>query len=179
MILISVKLLENGIVSHQLAKAANGDWIKGSFKKNPNFHFPKKANSVLLIANGTGIAPFLGMLNSNRNKPPTTLFWGGRNEASFDLYKPTLARLKKDEKLMRVEIAYSRTESKPKYVQQLVKENEKLITSILEHQGIIMICGSLNMQQGVEEALDQISKNSFNKSIDYFIDLGLVKADCY
>lgn len=178
MILLSVKRSKGGLVSNRLANLKIGEGINVSFKKNPTFHFPKKSSSVLLIANGTGIAPFLGMLEGNRSKIPTTLFWGGQNEASFDLYKSKLIGLRESEKLNRLEVAYSRTEE-PKYVQQVVKENEKLIAEVLEERGVIMICGSLNMQEGVEAVLNEISQKCLNRSIDYFKDLGLVKADCY
>ena len=178
-VLISIKLLDEGIVSKNLANLEIGDRVDVSFKKNPSFHFPRKKSNVLLIANGTGIGPFLGMLESNNHKIPTTLFWGGQNETSFDLYKQTLNELHRDGKLRSFNIALSRIENDAKYVQQLVKENEKLVISTLEDQGTIMICGSLKMQEGVEKVLNEILVKNQNHQVGYFKEQGLVRADCY
>ncbi len=178
-ILLSIKKHKEGKVSNHLSRLAVGSHVEASFKKNPIFHFPKKASGVLLIANGTGIAPFLGMLASNARKIPTMLFWGGKNETSLCLYKPYSDELKEDGKLEHFQTAYSRIENGAKYVQELLLQNESLVTSILKNQGVIMICGSLKMQEGVEKILNGIAEKNLNQPIGFFKDKKMVRADCY
>ena len=49
----------------------------------------------------------------------------------------------------------------------------------LSEESIIMICGSLKMQESVEAILNKISNRHLNKPLDYFKELGCIKADCY
>ena len=49
----------------------------------------------------------------------------------------------------------------------------------LSEESIIMICGSLKMQESVEAILNEISNRRLNKPLDYFKELGCIKADCY
>ena len=81
--LISVRKHEYGIVSNYLARTEIQDRLTVSFQHNHSFHFPENAHQVIMICNGTGIAPFIGMIEANRFKVPITLFWGGRNEDSW------------------------------------------------------------------------------------------------
>lgn len=178
-ILLSIKKHKSGAVSNYLSHFQPGHSLDASFKSNAAFHFPKKSAGVLLIANGTGIAPFLGMLASNFMKIPTTLFWGGQNESSLSLYKSHLTSLEKEGKLDSFKSAFSRVENDPKYVQQLVKENETFVAAILEKRGTIMICGSLKMQEGVEEELNKITEKHLGCSVEYYKDRNLILADCY
>src|SRR5690606_6451146 len=76
-ILLSIKKHEFGRGSNYLFKLQIGDIIKAAVENNQDFHFPKKAKSAILIANGTGIAPFLGMRDEHRNTS-IKLLWGGR-----------------------------------------------------------------------------------------------------
>jgi len=52
---------------------------------NPDFHLSQKSKKVIFIANGTGVAPFCGML-SNSSLRDTHLFWGCRNRSASDIY---------------------------------------------------------------------------------------------
>src|SRR5690606_10091444 len=76
-ILLSIKKHEFGKGSTFLFGLKKGDILKAAIEPNPNFHFPKKTNSAVLIANGTGIAPFLGMMDEHKNSN-INLLWGGR-----------------------------------------------------------------------------------------------------
>ena len=65
-LVLSVKKHALGICSNYLHKLSKTDVIKGTIQENKKFHFPKKIKNVILIANGTGIAPFLGMIQENK-----------------------------------------------------------------------------------------------------------------
>jgi len=179
LISLSIKKHENGEVSNYLANTTIDETIKASFKQNPAFHFPDRASHVLLIANGTGIGPFLGMIAENTSKTPTTLFWGGQNQASFGLYQSRLKTFQEEGKLQDLKVAYSREGDGSKYVQDLVANNQEFITNLMEQDGSIMICGSLNMQKGVEKVLSEILEKRGRHSLDHYKERGIMKADCY
>ena len=46
-----------------------------------------------MISNGTGIAPFLGMLDEVNAETKVNFIWGGRTSASYDLYERELEAL--------------------------------------------------------------------------------------
>ncbi|MEM6734805.1 MAG: PepSY domain-containing protein [Bacteroidota bacterium] len=178
-VLLSVKKHPNGLVSGYLSTLEKNALLRVSFHENASFHFPEYAHHVLMIANGTGIAPFLGMIENNQKKIPISLFWGGQNETSFDLYRSQLYQFTKDGRLSQIQTAFSRIKQNPSYVQDLIKEKEELITQILAKDSVIMICGSLKMQQGVEAVLDEVTRRCLNKPLDDFKATGTIKADCY
>ena len=67
---LSVKLVAQGVVSNLLNDLPIGETLRAVIEPNPNFHFPKKAPQVVCIANGAGMAPFLGMIEEIPTKSP-------------------------------------------------------------------------------------------------------------
>ena len=132
-----------------------------------------------MIANGTGIAPFIGMIAGNKRKIPVSLYWGGRNEDSFDLYRSELYELMDKGCLSQIRTAFSRAKKNPAYVQNLIKTEAGFIARCLSEESIIMICGSLKMQASIEDILNEISNRHLNKPLEHFRELGCIKADCY
>src|SRR5690606_21769998 len=63
-----VKLYENGLGSEFLNSLSAGDVINARIISNTSFHLPTKAPAIAMVANGTGIAPFLGMIAQNSKK---------------------------------------------------------------------------------------------------------------
>ena len=185
-ILLSVKKHELGVCSSFLSKLSTGDTFKAAIKKNPDFHFPNAPSffnrnskkSVILIANGTGIAPFLGMLDQIKKCIATHLFWGVRTSKSFDTYKDMVEDACTRNQLSSYSVAYSR-EKKKEYVQDLILKRADLIAIELELGSVIMICGSLAMQRSVLAVLEEISSNKLNRPLDYFEKRKQIKTDCY
>lgn len=174
-ILLSIKKHEFGICSNYFSKLQTGDIIKASIKQNPEFHFPNTEKEVIMIANGTGIAPFLGMIASDYNISKTRLFWGGRTKASLELYKNFI----KEEQLSSFHRAYSQAQKDKIYVQDLLAKEINLISNVLENGGIIMICGSIGMQKEVLDVLETISKKKLNLPLCTFEQKNQIKIDCY
>jgi sulfite reductase (NADPH) flavoprotein alpha-component len=179
MILLSVRKHQTGVCSSYLSKLNNGDKMRVSFKSNAQFHFPADAPGVIMIANGTGIAPFLGMIATNNSKQNISLFWGGQNKQSLMLYNKYLQNAKSEGKLNRLEIAFSREEEKKQYVQNIVSSEIEWILTSLSQGFVIMICGGLAMQKGVEEIIAPAIEQYLNLSLDHFKEKGLIKTDCY
>jgi len=177
-ILLSIRKHEAGFCSTYFHNLRIADKIKASIQENKKFNFPKKSKEVILIANGTGIAPFLGMIQENKNVK-VHLFWGGRNKKSFEIYKKMILLALKNKTLTSLNIAYSREQKENKYVQNLLKNHTKLVSKILQNENHILICGSLKMQKGVENIIDLIAKQKLNSNIKTLKENNLIKADCY
>ena len=177
-ILLSIRKHEAGVCSTYFHNLRIADKIKASIQENKKFNFPKKSKEVILIANGTGIAPFLGMIQENKNVK-VHLFWGGRNKKSFEIYKKMILLALKNKTLTSLNIAYSREQKENKYVQNLLKNHTKLVSKILQNENHILICGSLKMQKGVENIIDLIAKQKLNSNIKTLKENNLIKADCY
>jgi sulfite reductase (NADPH) flavoprotein alpha-component len=175
-ILLSVKKHEFGVCSNYLYGLHKNEKISGSIQENKNFHFPKKTKEVVLVANGTGIAPFLGMIQENR-KVNIHLFWGGRTKKSLEIYNKYIHTALENKTLTSFNIAYSQEQNT--YVQDLLEKKTELISTILRKQGVIMICGSLNMQSGVEKVIDKIAGEQLQSNIQSLKDNEQIKTDCY
>lgn len=175
---LSVKLHQNGLGSGFLYGLEPGQTIKANIDKNPNFHFPKKASTVILISNGTGIAPFLGMIDHNRQKISCHLYCGFRGASSFELYQEAINNNLHDRKLTELHLAYSR-EANKQYVSDLVLQDQLLISNAMKDEGVIMICGSLTMQKDVIEMLEIIFKERNNQEVSYYQSHNRILMDCY
>jgi sulfite reductase (NADPH) flavoprotein alpha-component len=168
-ILLSIKKHEFGICSNLLFNLKKEILLKAKVQRNKEFHFPSRKKEIILIANGTGIAPYLGELNTNSH-----LFFGLRTSASLELYKPYLKNIEKQN----MHIAYSQ-ENNGEYVQDLIAKKERLIASILKNGGTIMICGSVTMMNGVLSVLEKITLKELNIPLNTFEKRKQIKTDCY
>jgi len=176
-IVLSIKKHDIGRCSTYLSELNQGDVIYAWIDQNRHFHFPKKTTSAVLIANGTGIAPFLGMLNENRNAK-IRLFWGVRHQTSSTIYNNYLEAHIKNSENVSLYVSYSREENK-EYVQDSILEQREIILKTMEEGGIIMICGSLAMQHEVLDSLESMFKNYPNLNLDVLDQKGQLKMDCY
>jgi len=165
-ILLSIKKHEFGICSQFLLSLNENDILKANIEKNKDFHFPKKAKEVILIANGTGIAPYLGMLETNTK---THLFCGLRTKESIKIYNPYL-------KTTNTYFTFSKEENK-QYVQDIIALQETLITSVIKNKGVIMICGSSAMMSKVLVVIEKITLKNLNKTVHQLKQQ--IKTDCY
>jgi sulfite reductase (NADPH) flavoprotein alpha-component len=175
---LSVKLHTNGLGSGFLYHLQPGNTISARITGNKHFHFPQKAKRVVMISNGTGIAPFLGMMEENVRKIDCHLYCGFRDAQSFELYQDIVDRNLAAQHLNKVNVAYSR-EGERQYVKDLLQRDEAFMANILAKGGIVMICGSLAMQNNVIELLESVCQTLNNKSISYYQSHGQVLMDCY
>ncbi|MCG1036929.1 PepSY domain-containing protein [Polaribacter sargassicola] len=178
-ILLSVKRHEFGFCSNFLNNIDINDKLVASIQPNKNFHFPKKTQEVILIANGTGLAPFLGMMNTKKSKTKIHLFWGGRTKESLDIYKKQIDLSLKNKTLTSFYTAFSQAQKNKVYIQDVILSKPELIANTLKNGNHIMICGSLNMYKGVLKALNKITKEQLNSTVDKFIENNQIKSDCY
>ncbi|AWV99547.1 hypothetical protein DJ013_15780 [Arcticibacterium luteifluviistationis] len=171
-IVLSVK--RTGLCSNYLGALNTGDEIQAFIKPNESFYPDANASKVLLIGNGTGIAPFLGFVENNKDAE-MSLLWGGQTQDSFALYEPLLNDFSG---LKACHLAFSREMPKT-YVQDVVRQNKVRVASTLKAGGQIMLCGSLKMREGVYENLEQILAEFGLPSVNELIGSGKILSDCY
>lgn len=176
--LISVKVHEYGQVSNYLNNLNAGEKIQVAFQHNGNFHFPTNSCQVVMIANGTGLGPFLGMIDNNAEKKPISLFWGGQNQASLSMYQSFLDGSIKDKKLSAYHTAFSRAK-KSQYVQDIIATEHESLRKAFQDHAAFLICGSLNMRDPVLRELDIIYKRYFQQPLEIYEKKGLILTDCY
>ncbi|MDR7370358.1 PepSY domain-containing protein [Flavobacterium aquidurense] len=173
-----VKLHPNGLGSEFLNELKPGNVIKARIIKNHAFHFPKKASKVAFISNGTGIAPFLGMIEQNKKKSETHLYAGFRMETeTVTGYKKFASEMMKKQQLQNFHLALSREENHY-YVMDLIKRDANFFLDLLVNKGVIMICGSLEMQKDVESTLDTLLAEK-KLSLAVYKNNGQILSDCY
>ena len=178
-ILLSIKKHEFGLCSNYFNSLHKDDKMAANIQKNAAFHLPKKTKEVILIANGTGIAPFLGMIHQKKSKTKVHLFWGGRTKKSFKIYKNHINTALENNTLHSFYDAYSQEGKEKVYVQDELINHSKLIADTLSNGNIIMLCGSISMQKGVTKVLEEISKTHLQSSLNKFEENNQIKTDCY
>ena len=83
---------------------------------------------------------------------------GARDRQAFAPYEPIITSAVKENRLQDFIPVYSR-EDQQRYVQDQLAENASEIAENLKTGGVIMICGSVFMQQAVLALLTEICKN--------------------
>lgn len=169
-----VKQHNNGLGSGYLHQLKKGDFLSATIV---NTHFKLPHSEALFIANGTGIAPFLGMLQQSTEK--CYLYAGFRRKTpliqefiSFfeaEKYKGSLTDYK---------LAFSKEENAC-YVVHLLKNDAEFISQFIENKGVILICGSLSMYKDVENILQEICLKLHPLGIDYYKQNNQILSDCY
>lgn len=174
-----VKLFPDGLGSSFLHNLNKGDTIQARIMANANFHLPSSTNTIAMIANGTGIAPFLGMIQENTANKEINLYVGFRyNNSLTKGYQAFADEQIKNKHLQNIHFAYSR-EGNKQYVMDLIEKDAKYFANLLRDGGTIMICGALKMQKDVEILLDEICIACNAKNLQYYINNKQLLTDCY
>ena len=177
-ILLSIRKHEFGICSTYLNNIDLKENLTAHIQNNKQFHFPEKATEVMLISNGTGIAPFLGMIQKNK-KQKVHLFWGGKTNDSLKIYENFINIALEKKLLSSFYPVFSQEQLEKIYVQDILKNHTELVTNVLKKGNVIMICGSIAMKKGVIAQLETIVKQDLKTYLNQFINSGQIKTDCY
>lgn len=148
----SFKNGQAGCASRWLRSLEADDEVRGAFS-HTDLHLPKDEDApILLVATGTGIAPFRSFWMSDvRN--PMHLFFGCRDRRDLP-FASEIASLQ-NAKRIKPFIAYSREINKKKlYVQDLIMQESDTILKLLHNSKThVYICGSPVMEKEVRNKL--------------------------
>ena len=141
-----------------------GGEVKVFIEHNDNFRLPENGNTpVIMIGPGTGIAPFRSFMQereAQQAKGDNWLFFGDQTFTQDFLYQVEWQGYLKSGLLTKIDLAFSRDQTKKIYVQHRLLENAEELFSWLERGAHLYICGDMSrMAKDVELALvDIISK---------------------
>jgi cytochrome P450/NADPH-cytochrome P450 reductase len=133
------------------------------------FHLPKDSKNVpvIMIAAGTGLAPFRGFIQeraaqigAGRSLAPALLFYGCHSQDTDALYSESLARW---EKLGAVSVRYAFSRKAEdsegcKYVQDRLYHDRKEVVDLFEAGAKMFVCGSREVGEGVQETIIKMAK---------------------
>lgn len=139
-----------GVASYYLANVKEGDRISCSVRaSNASFHPPEDTRvPIVMIAAGTGIAPFRGFIQERaaqlvcgREVGRTVLYYGCRSDDDF-LYSNELDKWSKLG-AVQVKSVFSRQENeKKKYVQDVLWEDREEVAQLYRDGAYFYTCGS-------------------------------------
>lgn len=162
LIVRQVQLSENtlGLGSGWLtAYAQAGDDIALRVRVNQRFHAPTDDRPIILVGNGTGLAGLRAHLRARirAGYRRNWLLFGERTLANDFFFADEILAWKKQGYLTHLDLAFSRDQREPRYVQHLLLEKREVIRQWIDEGAAIYVCGSLEgMAQGVDEVLTDI-----------------------
>jgi sulfite reductase (NADPH) flavoprotein alpha-component len=173
-----VKLHEHGVGSQFLYQLKRGDVLPARVVGNTKFNLSKKYEQHIFIANGTGVAPFLGMMRADEAQN-ITLFAGFRAPSECNEFYTTICtEAQGTGALEDYYFAFSRVGEK-QYVMDLIRQHTASIVEKVKEGACIYLCGSLAMQRDVEACLARIFSTNGMEDIPTLKERGQFKTDCY
>ena len=139
-----------GVASNYLANLKENDRINCSVRaSNAVFHPPEDTKlPIVMIAAGTGIAPFRGFIQERaaqlvcgRDVGPTVLYYGCRSNTDF-LYSNELEKWSKLGAVQVKSIFSRQGNNERKYVQDLLWEDRQEIAALYRNGAYFYTCGS-------------------------------------
>ncbi|KAF2833493.1 NADPH-cytochrome P450 reductase-like protein [Ophiobolus disseminans] len=162
-----------GVATNYLASLAPGDKLHVSVRSSHQaFHLPKDAKNVpvIMVAAGTGIAPFRGFIQeraaqlaAGRALAPALLFYGCRSPDSDLMYSDLFKRWEQMGAVS-LRFAFSRKTEESKgcsYVQDRLYHDKSEIVELFDSGAKFFVCGSREVGDGVQETLVKIAKERF------------------
>ena len=136
-----------------------GESVRVFLEPNHRFRLPADSEApVIMIAAGTGIAPFRAFmqeLEERGSNPDSWLIFGNPQLRTDFLYQREWLRWRDTGLLNRIDTAWSRDQLEKHYVQDVVKEQAALIDEWLQRGAYVYLCGSLQMGRAVLDALQE------------------------
>ncbi len=152
--------LRNGACSSYL-----NNWLEPGHKteirvvKNEQFRLPKDNSPVIMIAAGTGIAPFRAFLEekeAGRFNGDCWLVFGEKYRQYNFFYQKEWENWGEHKLLERLDVAFSRDHHKKIYVQDKILEQATEFCNWLNRGAHIYICGSIEMGKDVKDTIQQV-----------------------
>ncbi len=137
-----------------------GDEVGVFLEPNRRFRLPENRQTpIILIAAGTGIAPyraFLQQLAQEESETPVWLIFGNPHLRSDFLYQREWLEWREKGLLQHIDCAFSRDQQEKVYVQHIVQQQGERLDQWLQNGAQIYLCGGLAMGKEVELAVQQV-----------------------
>ena len=162
---LTVKRDEDGLCSNYLCDLKKDDKVNVTGPFGTTFLMPTDPEArLLMICTGTGSAPMRAFTMARERTVGATeggmvMFFGARTPESLPYFGP----LKKlPDQLLQKHLVFSRQPDTPKeYVQDRMRTEEDVVAELLQDANThVYICGLKDMEQGVEEALNNIAEST-------------------
>ncbi|MGL4860937.1 MAG: NADPH-dependent assimilatory sulfite reductase flavoprotein subunit, partial [Enterobacteriaceae bacterium] len=128
---------------------------------NDRFRLPAAADTpIIMIAAGTGIAPFRAFMQYRQATGATGHNWllfGNPHFTEDFLYQVEWQRYVKSGLLNKIDLAWSRDQAEKEYVQHKLREQGKALWHWLQQGAHLYVCGDASrMAKDVEQALQEV-----------------------
>ena len=170
-------------------------WIEAGRKinvqlvSNESFRMQTGAFPMILIAAGTGIAPFRAFMEEQEQESSPGENWliFGEKCRDFDFfYRHEWDGWQKENRLNRLDLAFSRDQAEKIYVQHKIEEQADEFYQWLNRGAHVYVCGSVSMgnevRQAICRAMQKAGKMTEEESLEYWgklIDSNRVHQDLY
>jgi sulfite reductase (NADPH) flavoprotein alpha-component len=147
----------SAFLNHQLQA---GDEVGVFLEPNRRFRLPENRQTpIILVAAGTGIAPyraFLQQLEQEEAETPVWLIFGNPHLRSDFLYQREWLDWRQKGLLQHIDCAFSRDQAEKVYVQHIVRQQGERLEQWLQNGAQIYLCGGLAMGKEVELAVQDV-----------------------
>lgn len=168
-----------GLTSNYLCDLTHGQTANVNVRTHSNFHLPKDDVPLILIAAGTGLAPFIGFLTHRAHqgsKAKHWLFFGEQHKASDFYYQDDIEHFLDTQLLDKFTPAWSR-DTPSQYVGSALLANQETLINWQKQGAYIYICGR---KQGFGEgALAQLKMIFGDENYQSLIEQRIIRTDLY
>ncbi|MCP4900620.1 MAG: assimilatory sulfite reductase (NADPH) flavoprotein subunit [bacterium] len=177
--------------THLGDRVTEGETLSVFIENNPRFHLPTTDDEpILMIGNGTGVAPYRGFLQQRSARGASGRSWLVFGHRHFDtdfLYQIEWQRHLAAGTLTRLDVAFSRDQQHKVYVQHKLVEHGRDVYAWLDDGAHVYVCGDAShMAPEVHSALIEIvqkhgglSQERAQRTIDELLAAGRYHRDVY
>lgn len=137
-----------------------GDEVGVFLEPNRRFRLPENRRTpIILVAAGTGIAPyraFLQQLEQEEAETPVWLIFGNPHLRSDFLYQREWLEWRQKGLLQHIDCAFSRDQAEKVYVQHIIRQQGERLEQWLQDGAQVYLCGGLAMGKEVELAIQDV-----------------------
>ncbi len=159
--------------------AETGACIDLRIRENPAFRLPADTGPLILIGNGSGLAGLRAHLRERERlgQHGHWLLFGERNAAHDFLLREELECWQHSGHLARLNLAFSRDQAEPVYVQHLLRDAADDLRSWLARGASLLVCGSL---QGMGREVDALLHGLLGEvEVEELREAGRYRRDVY
>jgi sulfite reductase (NADPH) flavoprotein alpha-component len=173
------------VTGHEIPRAAPGTALSVFVQPDPQFRLPP-GGDIIMIAAGTGIAPFRAFLAERRargHKGRSWLVFGCRTRSDDFLYGNEWQMALRDGTLTRLDLAFSRDLSRKAYVQDRLLEQATALYAWLQDGASLYVCGDASamapaVHASLLEIIGRVGRKSHDEAAAYLRGLARERRYC-